>query len=125
MLTLDIVSKSPQLNAFTLSKNQGFASGETVKVIMRLFQVKEGIRYIPSNSAVITIDLKKSDNSVLTKTCAFTFPDDRSIIEFDLTAVESALVIGQNLAVKITDGAEVQIALLQYGLTKIITDGSC
>ena len=125
MLTLDIVSKSPQLNAFSISKNQAFASGETVKVIMRLFQPDKGIRYVPSNTAVITIDLKKSDNSVLSKTCAFTFSDDRSIIEFDLTAVESALVIGQNLAVKVTEGAEVQIALLQYGLTKIITDGSC
>lgn len=125
MLTLDIVSKLPQLNSFFVTKNQAFASGETVKVIMRLWQSERNIRYIPISSAVITVDLKKSDNTVLTKTCAFTFADDRSIIEFNLTAVESAAVIGQNLVVKIVEGSEVQIALLQFGLSKIITVGLC
>ena len=125
MLTLDIVSKNPQLNSFSLSKSQMFASGETVKVIMRLFQPDLQIRYIPSAAAVITIDLKKSDGTVLAKTCSFTFADDRSIIEFSLSAIESASVIGQNLIVKIVDGSDTQMAVLQYGLSKTITDGSC
>lgn len=125
MLTLDIVSKNPTLNAFTLSKNFQFASGEDVKVTMRLFQSDLGIRYVPDASGVITIDLKKSDNTVLTKTCAFTFADDRSIIEFSLSAAESALVISQNLIVKLVEGGNTQFAVLQYGLTRVIPDGSC
>lgn len=125
MLTLDIVSKNSQLNTFVLSKNFAFAGGEDTKVIMRLFQADLGIRYIPGASAVITVPLKKSDGTTLTKTCTFTFADDRSIIEFSLSAAESALVISQNLVVNIVDGGQTQIAVLQYGLTRVITDGSC
>lgn len=125
MLSLDIVSKNPTLNSFTLSKNLSFASGEDVKVTMRLFQSDMGIRYIPEAGATITIDLKKSDNTTLTKTCSFTFADDRSIIEFSLTAAESALVISQNLVVKLVEGSTTQFAILQYGLTRVVADGSC
>ncbi len=129
MLTLDIVSKNPSLNAFTLSRTLQFASGEDVKVIMRLFQPEPQIRYIPDVGATITIDLKKSDGTVLNKTCAFTFADDRSIIEFSLTAAESALVISQNLVVKLVEGTSpnetTQFAILQYGLTRVVSDGSC
>ena len=125
MLNLDIVSKNPSLNSFSLSKTLQFASGEDVKVTMRLFQADLGIRYVPDSAAVITIDLKKSDNTTLTKTCAFTFPDDRSIIEFSLSAAESATIISQNLVVKLVEGSNTQFAVLQYGLQRVITDGSC
>jgi len=125
MFTLDIVSKNPTLNAFTLSKNFQFASGEDVKVTMRLFQSDLNIRYVPGASAVITVPLKKSDGTTLTKTCAFTFADDRSIIEFTLSAAESATVISQNLVANIVEGGQTKIAVLQYGLTRQITDGSC
>lgn len=125
MLTLDIVSKNPQLNSFTLSKNFAFAAGEDVKVTMRLFQPDLNIRYVPDVAAVITITLKKSDGTTLSKTCAFTFADDRSIIEFTMSAAETATVIGQNLVVNIVEGSTTQIAVLQYGLTRNITDGSC
>ena len=64
MLSLDIVSKNPSLNSFTLSQSFQFASGEDVKVTMRLFQPDLKIRYIPEAGATITIDLKKSDNKV-------------------------------------------------------------
>lgn len=125
MLTLEILSKNPQLNSFLVGKQFTFAAGETAKVIMRLMQPDKNIRYIPDVAATITIDLKKSDGTLLTKTCAFTFADDRSIIEFDLTAAETADVIGQNLIVKVQEGSNVQLAMLQYGLSKVITDGSC
>lgn len=124
MLTLEIVSKSPSLNSFSLSKNAKFVSGETVKVIMRLMQ-DSGIRYIPDVAATMSIALMKSDGTTLSKSCSFTFVDDRSIIEFSLSAVETAAVISQNLKVSITEGSNVQMAVLQYGLTKVITDGNC
>lgn len=125
MLTLDIVSKEPTLNNFTISKNMQFAGGEDVRVIMRLWQPNLNIRYIPSNVATMSIPLKKSDGTTLNKTCTFTFADDRSIIEFSLTALESALVISQTLVVTIVDGSNTQIAVLQFGLTRVVTDGSC
>lgn len=125
MLTLEVLSKNPQLNSFLVGKQFTFAAGETAKVIMRLMQPDKNIRYIPDAAATITIDLKKSDGTLLTKTCAFTFADDRSIIEFDLSAVETADVIGQNLIVKVQEGSNVQLAMLQYGLSKVIADGSC
>lgn len=125
ILTLDIVSANPQLNQHALNKVFQFASGQTAKVIMRLWQTDKKIRYIPDQAAVITVDLKRSDNTILTKTCTFTFTDDRSIIEFDLDAVETAALIGQNLIVKIIEGSDTKFASLQFGLQKLILDGSC
>lgn len=125
MLSLDIVSKNPSLNTFSLSNNLAFASGEDVRVIMRLNQPDLKIRYIPEATATITVDLKKSDGTLLTKTCTFTFSDDRSIIEFSLTALESAQIISQNLVAKVEETSGVQLAVLQYGLTRVVTDGSC
>lgn len=92
---------------------------------MRLWQADKKIRYIPASDAVITVDLKKSDNTTLSKTCTFTFADDRSIIEFSLTDLETAALIGQNLIVKIVEGSETKFASLQFGLQKLILDGSC
>lgn len=125
MLKLNIVSKDPQLNSFTLSSSMQFAGGEDVKVVMQLFQEDKKIRYIPELSASITVDLKKSDGTILSKTCSFTFADDRSIVEFSLSATESALVISQNLVVKVTETSGIQLAVLQYGLSRAIVDGSC
>jgi hypothetical protein len=125
VLTLDVVSNNPQLNVHTLSKVFQFASGQTAKVIVRLWQADKKIRYIAGQTAVITVDLKKSDNTTLTKTCAFTFTDDRSIVEFDLNATETAAIIGQNLVVKIVEGSDTKFASLQFGLQKLILDGSC
>lgn len=125
VLSLDIISDNPQLNTFSAKKNYVFASGETVTVVMRLWQSDLNIRYIPDAGATISVDLKKSDNTILTKTCSNPFADDRSIIQFSLSAAESAEVIGQNLVVKVTEGSDVHFAVLQYGLSKVIPDGSC
>jgi hypothetical protein len=125
VLTLDVVSSNPQLNSHSLGKVFSFASGQTAKVILRLWQADKKIRYIPDPAAVITVDLKRSDNTILTKTCAFTFADDRSIVEFELSELETAQVIGQNLVVKIVEGLDTKFAVLQFGLQKVILDGSC
>jgi len=125
VLTLDVVSSNPQLNSHSLGKVFSFASGQTAKVILRLWQADKKIRYIPDQAAVITVDLKRSDNTILTKTCAFTFTDDRSIIEFELSELETSQIIGQNLVVKIVEGLDTKFAVLQFGLQKVILDGSC
>jgi len=125
VLTLDVVSSNPQLNSHSLGKVFRFASGQTARVILRLWQADKKIRYIPDQTAVITVDLKRSDNTILTKTCAFTFTDDRSIVEFELSALETSQIIGQNLVVKIVEGLDTKFAVLQFGLQKVILDGSC
>lgn len=125
VLTLDVVSAQPSINSFSLGKVFQFASGQTAKVILRLWQSDKKIRYIPSETAQITVDLKQSDNTILQKTCSFTFVDDRSIIEFDLSDLETAAIIGQNLVVRIEEDSAVKFAVLPFGLQKVILDGSC
>ena len=124
-LTLDIVSDSPTLNAYNLSKSVQIVKGQTAKVILRLWQEDRKIRYIPSSSAVLTIDLKKSDQDVITKTLTPTFADDRSIQEFSLSAAETTELISQNLVVKIVDGSDTYFAILQKGVQKLVLDGVC
>lgn len=123
MLTLQILSANPQLNTFTTSNNYAFTSGSDCDVYVRLVDVDLKLRYIPILAANVSIDLLKSDGTVLNKAMAFPFVDDRSILKFSMTALESKTIISQNLVVTITEASKVTIAILRNGISK--TAGDC
>jgi hypothetical protein len=125
MLSLEILNKDATLNTFMIKSTFNFVSGETAKIVMRLMQPDLKIRYIPDVAAVITVPLKRSDDTTLTKTATFPFADDRSIIQIELSAAETALVISQNLLVSVTEGANVTIATLPFGLSRTNTSENC
>lgn len=125
MLTLQILNNEAVLNAFFISSNKSFVSGEDVKILMRIYNPNLNIRYIPISGASISVELLKSDNTVLTKIASFPFPDDRSIIQLDITALESVDIISQNLIVKIAEGLTTTYAILQGGLQRIKLTSGC
>lgn len=117
ILTLKVLNDDATLNNWEdLGGTVQIVRGSDVKLILQLFQVERKIRYIPIDAAVITVALLKSDQTTITKTASFPFADDRSIIEFDLSAAETAVLIGQNLAVMIVEDVVTNIAVLQQGL---------
>ena len=120
LLTLKVLNDDATLNNFV---DQGSVAqvvrGSDAKFILQITQVERKIRYIPSNTAVITMDLLNSDQTTVSLTASFPFADDRSIIEFDLSDADTSLLIGQNLIVDIQEGLITSVALLQKGLQMI------
>lgn len=123
MLTLQVLSANPQLNTFTTTNSYAFTSGSDCDVYVRLVDVELKLRYIPISIATASIDLLKSDGTVLSKAMTYPFADDRSILKFSLTALESKTVISQNLVVTLTEGPKVSVAILKNGISK--TAGDC
>ena len=120
MLTLNILNRDCTLNAFMISSSAQIVGGETAIVVVRLFQLDKKIRYIPSETAEFSVDLLQSNGDVLTKSLSFKFEDDdRSILQLELDAEETQTIISQNLIVKITEGADIRMAVLQQGLQKV------
>lgn len=127
LLTLKVLNEDATLNNWTdLGGSISIARGANAKLILQLFQVDRKIRYVPDVAAVITVDLIKSDATILTKTATFPLADDRSIIQFTLLAAETADLISQNLVVKVVEGANTSFAILQLGLQMVpITQVGC
>jgi hypothetical protein len=103
-----------------ISSSAQIVGGETAIVVVRLFQLDKKIRYIPSETAEFSVDLLQSNGDVLTKSLSFKFEDDdRSILQLELDDEETQTIISQNLIVKITEGADIRMAVLQQGLQKV------
>lgn len=115
--SLKILNSEASVNDFYDIGAANIYKGSDAKVIMQIYQPdKKGIRYISLSGAVLTVDLQKSDGTVLTKTLTNPFAaDDRSILQLVLTNVETADLISQNLIVKITEGPLISYAVLQGG----------
>jgi hypothetical protein len=123
MLTLQVLNSDSTINSFFIGSTAEVISGEDVIIRLRIFQKDKNIRYIAEATATISFDLLKSDGTTLTKTASFPFSDDHSIIEFSLTAAETAEVIGQTLVADISETAGISKAILQFGLKKILPSG--
>lgn len=114
---LKVLNNDATLNNFEDIGSASIYKGATAEIVMQLFQADRKIRYIPDAGAVITLDLKKSDDTVLTKTATFPFdPADRSIIKITLTALETADLITQKLVAKIVEGSDTSFAAAPMGL---------
>lgn len=125
MLTLNVLNSDASLNSFKFIDTFNFIGGEDIKLVMRLFQTDEDIRYIPDTGATITLDFRKSDDTVLVKAATFPFADDRSIIEVNITALESADLITQNLVAKLDEGGSISYAILQTGFRRTSLTVGC
>ena len=120
-LTLRALNEDATLNNWKAQNSSQIVRGADAKLILQLWQPERQIRYIPLVSATITTSLIKNDGTTLAKTATFAFADDRSIIQFTLTAAETALLISQNLIVSVNESGSVSIAVLQLGLQMVPT----
>jgi hypothetical protein len=120
ILNLQILNEDATLNNFMILGSSRFVSGNPLKLVMRLVLECRNIRYITEVGATFSITLQKSDGTTLTKNPTVKFADDRSIIELNLTEVETQNLIGQDLKLEITEGANKHLALLSLGLQQAI-----
>lgn len=123
MLTLQVLNSDALLNTFTTQSSYTFTEGSDCIVVLRLFDVRKNIRYIPNTGVVFEIKLMNSDGTTLTKVPTTLFADDRSILEFSITAAESLNLPSQNILLKMTEGVSVTQVLLRNGLSKTVTTG--
>jgi hypothetical protein len=119
-LSLNILNSDCTLNAFQIMSSASVVGGETAEVVMQLWQPSKKLRYVPAAGATFSVDLLRSDGTVLVKVPTLKFPDDdRSVLLLSLSASETAVLISQNLILKVTEGPNVSIAILQMGLQKV------
>jgi len=125
ILTLKVINSDATLNNFFDIGSVQIVKGSDATILLQLNQTDRKLRYIPNAGAVITIDLLKSDNTVLTKTATQPFADDRSVIQFVLTDTETLNLISQNLKVKVNEGGDIIFALLQSAFQMVSPTQTC
>lgn len=123
MLTLQILSLNPTLNNFTTIPTYSFESGSDCEVYIRLHNAALNLRYIPDAGSTLTTELVNSDETTITPALTQPFPEDLSVWMFSITAAESALLIGQDLKVTLTEGAKATVITLRKALAK--SGGGC
>lgn len=127
MLTLQVLDSDSELNTLIRRDQAQFVGGEDLTITLRLIQSEKDLRYIPSASASFEIELLKSDGTFITKSgtdITTKFPDDRSVLEFQVSASESVDLISQDLIMKITESGSTKFAILRRGLLRIAL-GDC
>ena len=126
LLELKVLNSDAILNNFHDIGTARIVRNADSKIILRLIQPdKDFIRYIPASGATFEISLLKSDGTSLVKVPTQPFADDRSVLQLDLTEVETATLISQNLNAKITEGSDISFAILQSGLQIINLNTEC
>lgn len=116
ILTMFILNSDATLNNFVEGSVATFIPGSALTLVIRLQQTQRPIRYVPDATATVEMEFLKSDNTTLTKLGTFVDVSDRSMIKFELTALETADLIGQNLTATVTEPSGESTAVLQYGL---------
>lgn len=123
-LSLEALNEDATLNTYFNIGTVKFLKDQELTMVLHLMQPSKKIRYIPEAASTISITLKKSDNTTLTKAGTFPFADDRSIVKFSLTALEMANMISQNIQVDLDEPvAGTSVAVLSQGMQVVHLDG--
>lgn len=116
ILKLQMLNEDATLNNFQDIGSAQFVPGHALTLVMRLMQTQRDLRYVPDAAATMEITFQLSDGSELTKSLSFLDAGDRSLLEVELTDVETELLIGQNLVVEVTEPSGVSVAALPMAL---------
>jgi len=74
-------------------------------------------------ASTVSLTLQKTDGTSLVKAGTFPLdPNDRSVVKFSFTGVESADLFSQGLDVELTEGANVSNAIAKSGLQVLQAD---
>lgn len=103
VLAMQMLNEDASLNSFFNIGSAQFIPGSPVKLVMRIMQTARDLRYIPDAAATFSLTLKNSDGTTLVKTPTILDAGDRSIVSVSLTGLETALLIGQNLTLTISE----------------------
>lgn len=128
MLSAKILNPTATLNDFDIIDALVFIPGEQTKLVMRLVQPfrSDELRYIPVDTADLTVYLKNKDGTDLELTMTV-FDDDRSIWYSTLTSAQTEELASGNFTFDLDilgDGTQIEKGWVENGLSLQIT-GAC
>ena len=129
MLAGNILTSDSTLNNFEIIDTKDFVPGEEFTLFMRIVNPERNdLRYIPLNTAIITLTFTKNDGTTFTKISpgdVTILTDDRSIMSVSISEVESLDLTGGNFRFQIDrlgDGSQILKGTVQQGLSKVLND---
>lgn len=116
ILELVPINSDATVNKFHNVGSIQFVPGFATNLLFQLTQAS-GQRYIPDPGVTFSTELQLSDGSTINKTPALKFPtDDRSIVEIELTDLETETLISQNMIINVIEGAIIIPAVRQMAI---------
>lgn len=121
MLSAKILNSQAKLNDFDIVGSIKFIPGESVPLVIRLFQPDrvDELRYVPQLAATLEISLMDTTGSETTKTMTVN-SDDRSIWSTILTPTETETLAGGILSFTLTEGITVTKGFVENAITRNI-----
>lgn len=124
MIKGKVLNSEALLNNFIEIGALEFIAGSELKLVIRLYDDQLNLRYIPVDTCVTKITFLKSDNTTFEKT-GIPEEDDRSIIRFSLSEVETTGLMGGNLRLSLDllgDGTSIVRGIIANALARTIID---
>lgn len=129
MLNVQLLSNDAQLNDYSTISTVQYIPGESVTITFQFLGVENNLRFIPPTTATATISFKLNDGTMLVIPATMLFnPDDRSIWQAQITALQSPTIVGSNMLAALDvngDGSNIQQALGQQILSPTYFEGDC
>lgn len=97
MLSARLLNSDASLNNFEYQDAIEFVPGEDKVFAFQLWNKELELRWIPGDSAVVTLTFNKVDGTTLTKTASFINAGDRSLISVTLTDEETPDLLSGNI----------------------------
>ncbi len=122
-LIAKIINSDWTLNSWKVIGTLDFQPGETSKLVMRLFDNAEDLRYIPLSTTIMTVTFNTTTGTL--DRVATLNADDRSFAEIQFTAAEMSTLIGGNAIFtldEVGDGSVINKGIARNALSKIDTD---
>lgn len=124
MIIGKILNSAATLNNFTEIGSLEFIGGEQLTVFVRISDSQIGLRYIPPVTNITTFTINKSDGTTF-DVVATPLADDRSIMSFSISELESADMLGGNVRISLDilgDGTEIKKGLIANAFSRIIQE---
>lgn len=121
MLSAVIINEDAELNWFFEIGSADFVPGSTVKLCLQLINEEKELRYIPPETAELTLKFLKTDGSELEKAATLIDADDRSLWTVSLTAEESLEIVGGNVLLSLDilgDGTEIKLGVIENAIRR-------
>lgn len=127
MITANVLNTAATLNSFKVINAVDFYPTSPLKLVLQIENTEEGIRFIPPNTAIVSMLVSQTDASDLA-IVGTPFTDDRSIVTFQLTGNQTENLIGGNILLQIDmlgDGTDILVGLVQNVLQKLALSCGC
>lgn len=137
MLKIKLLNEQCTLNNFNFVDTKEYIPNLPFKMKVQIQDSETLQRLIPGTSAKLNAIFQKSDNTELVKSCTMLFnPDDRSMWQISITAVEANEIVGSNIQFDLdftgdsttsdlANASDLRSGMAYSVLQKITFDGEC